>query len=81
MPTEFRECSDEDIALIERLYDELPSSSQGSDSSYTPFGVRWFAGTDLLLCVTGVDIRVRTRTREALWSFRETLPGDWLNKW
>ncbi|KAL2784033.1 hypothetical protein BJX66DRAFT_348693 [Aspergillus keveii] len=82
MPIEFRECNDEDIPLIEQLYFELPSSSQvGSDNSYTPFGVRWFTGTDLLLCVTGADLRVRTRTREALWSIRETLPGDWLDEY
>jgi hypothetical protein len=76
MPTEFRDSNDEDIALIERLYSELPSF-QGSHS-YTPFGVRRFTGPDLLLCDTGADLRVRTRTREALWSLRETLPGDWL---
>jgi hypothetical protein len=76
MPTEFRDSDDKDLALIEQLYSELPPFE--GNHSYTHFGVRWFSGTDLLLCYTGFDLRVRTRTREALCSIRENLPGDWL---
>ncbi|KAE8383712.1 hypothetical protein BDV26DRAFT_287134 [Aspergillus bertholletiae] len=55
MPTELRESDDKDLAVVEQLFSELPSF-EGSDS-YTPFGVRWFTGTDLLLCYTGFDLR------------------------
>lgn len=78
MATESRDIDDEDLKLVGQLYSELPSF-EGLDS-YTPFGVRWFTGTDLLLCDTGMDLSVRARTWEALCSVRNNLPGDWLNE-
>ncbi|KAA8641953.1 hypothetical protein EYZ11_010229 [Aspergillus tanneri] len=79
MPIEYHSGDDNDLKLIEQLYTELPSP-EGLDS-YTPFNVRWFTGTDVLLYYTGFDLHVRARTRGALSSVRENIPGDWLNEW
>lgn len=78
MPTELRDIDDDDLGLVEQLYTELPNS--GGPESYAPANICWFTGTDLLLCYTGSDIAVRARTREALCSVREKIPGDWLNE-
>lgn len=78
MATESCEVDDEGLHLVGQLYSELPSF-EGLDS-YTPFGVRWFTGTDLLLCDTGMDLSVRARNSEALCSIRNNLSGEWLNE-
>jgi hypothetical protein len=78
MATESREIDDEGLHLVGQLYTELPTF-EGLDS-YTPFGMRWFTGTDLLLCDTGMDLSVRARNLEAIGSIRNNLPGEWLNE-
>lgn len=73
--TEFCEIDDEELKLVEQLYQEVPYPKE-----LAPWHTRWFTGTDLLLCYTDAGLYVRACTLGAICSVRQNLPFDWLNE-
>jgi hypothetical protein len=73
--TEFCEIDEEELELVDQLYQEVPYPRQ-----LAPWHIRLFTGTDLLLYYTDAGLFVRARTLEAIHSVRQNLPVDWLNE-
>lgn len=72
-----RQQVEDDAALLETRYVRLPLPEYPTSRTGAP-GIRWYAGTDVLLRVDGGShLRVRARTPAALDEVRRDLPGDW----
>ena len=74
---DFQDLSEEtSIATLEQRYTPLALPAY---SIYDGQSMRWFSGPDAIICLDGRrTLWVRARTRTALDSLRQELPGPWL---